>query len=45
MDVAAVGAVWKERLAGGDDIMLEMLPRRLDSIASSRSGRKGQVLG
>lgn len=37
------GTVWKERLAGGEELMLDMLPRRLDAIAEQLLG-KNQVL-
>jgi hypothetical protein len=37
------GTIWKERLAGGEELMLDMLPRRLDGIAEQLLG-KGEVL-
>lgn len=37
------GTIWKERVAGGEDLMLDMLPRRLHGIAEQLLG-KGKVL-
>lgn len=37
------GTIWKERMAGGEELMLDMLPRRLHGIAEQLLG-KGQVL-
>ena len=37
------GTIWKERVAGGEDLMLDMLPRRLNGIAEQLLG-KGKVL-
>lgn len=37
------GTIWKERMAGGEELMLDMLPRQLHGIAEQLLG-KGQVL-
>ena len=37
------GTIWKERMAGGEELMLDMLPRHLNGIAEQLLG-KGEVL-